>query len=457
MEVEEKTEEDEGEGEGEDDERGGGQVSSEDRLRVIAAGVWHNLVVAVVGMAILAAMPTLLSPLYAMTGVGEGGGGPTLLYVDGDVSPGLASSPLLQSGDRLTSLNGRAVESVSDWQSALVDVHLSPDDHPDGRCLSTSALRDTARMQHRHSQRLLAFKQNRTWEEVNAAILATAAAVKDEDASTLRPVLVWDDVTLVDRTLVRSDDDGQLSRADVAFACCVPQLAHHSALLCVNFSSASSALSVCIQPRGLIDSTTHLCADDRDCLSPTISAIPVEEEVACATPHHFDPSFRLFAIGRAAVSPLSSPLASSRRSLLFVGNSMELLLAVRCTNYVMRRWLQLLSSSSSTLFAWLVALPVLLIRLTQFIVAVSSSLFILNCLPVPFSDGQQAVALMADVVAEATPTGRAQSWTERLLRLLPARVWQEHWIRQLGHATLALFSVNVALTLVPALYTLLTW
>ena len=462
--VEVEEEEEEGPGEGEEqgegrmDEGREGGVSAEARLAVVTAGVWHNLIVAVLGIMALLSMPALLSPLYELSAAGQGGGGPTLLSANGEVSPALASSPLLHAGDRLTSVNGRAVRSVSEWQDALMDVYSAPHSHPDGRCLSTSALLDTARIQRRHSQQLLHFKENRTWQEVNAAVV-TALAGTSEEAAILRPSGDWDDPTLVDRALVRFDA-GQLSAADVAFACCIPQLAHHSSLLCFNFTSAALSHSVCIQPRGIIDSTSRLCTSNPNCLpsATSVAPMPIGEETSCATLYHFNPSFRLFAIGRAAVSPLSSPVASSHRSLLFVGSSVELLLALRCTNYAMRRWVQLLALPSSTLFAWLVTLPDALVRLTQFTVAVSSSLFILNCLPVPLSDGQLAVALMADMAAaDGTPTGQTQSSFARLLRRLPRWVWEERWIRRLGHCSLVLFSINVALTLVPALYTVVTW
>ena len=421
------------------DEEENDVVDAERRLTTVTAGVWHNLVLATAALLALPTLPWILTPAYDHTTADGGGTGATVLSIDGDVSPALWSSPLLHAGDVLTSLNDRAVTSASQWVTLLLDAHREPLSYPDGRCFSTAVLLDTARVHARQAERLQQLKGNRTWQDVNDAIdrpsAASNAAGYDQDV--------------------------------LAFACCIRELAAHSALTCLNLSASIAAAagvqSICLQPKGLVDTSSRLCHSDEQCrplpssTSASDTRLPADETLSCALPQLFDPSFRLFAIGRTALSPLSSPVQSSQRPVLFIGPIAELLFGVKCTDYHMRRWVRLLLSPSSTMFAWAVAFPAALSRLAQFTVAVSSSLFILNCLPVPLSDGQQAVALMADLALHAKRRGSGSTWTRRALAVSPRWLWRERNVRWLGQVSLALFAVNVSLTLGPAVYSAVSW
>ena len=48
------------------------QASFGSKIRIITAGVWHNLVLALMALALLALMPALLSPFYAHSSSGSG-------------------------------------------------------------------------------------------------------------------------------------------------------------------------------------------------------------------------------------------------------------------------------------------------------------------------------------------------------------------------------------------------
>ena len=443
------------EGESDDDGGGADEADAAAQLTVVAAGVWHNAVLATLGVLLLLSLPYTLAPLYRLSADTPGPGtGITLLSVDGEVSPSLAASPLLRVGDRLTSVNGRPVGSTREWRLQLSGIMAAPQLWPysDGRCLSSAALVDSARGHRRQLGRVLTWKGDRSWEEVNAAI----SRGHHSSAAPPRPMSV-SDASDADQSGVVEGGEALPGDA-LSFACCVPEVAHHSTFLCFAFNSSDAAHTVCLQPRGLISSSSHLCRTDADCAalhptSATSAPLPLEERLSCATPQHLSPDFHLIVIGRTAVSPLSSPIASSHDEVFFVGSALELLRAVRCTDYRMQRWLEVLASPSPRLFACLVALPTALIRLTQFTVAVSTSLFVLNCLPVPLSDGQHALALMAHVATEARG-GREGGLLVPLLRATPRWVWEDRWTRRLRHFSVALFVATVALTLLPAVMTL---
>ncbi|KAH7724562.1 Protein Y56A3A.2 [Aphelenchoides avenae] len=81
------------------------------KMRIFCAGIWHNLVLAFIGILLLWALPYVLMPMYA-TGSG---------VVVTEVSPasGLVGSTGLLPGSTITRINHCPVHNISDWTKCL--------------------------------------------------------------------------------------------------------------------------------------------------------------------------------------------------------------------------------------------------------------------------------------------------------------------------------------------------
>ncbi|XP_043210725.1 membrane-bound transcription factor site-2 protease-like [Amphibalanus amphitrite] len=96
------------------------------RLRVLCAGVWHNVVLCAAAAALLAALPLLTAPLYR---VGQG----AVVYSVYQDSP-LHGATGLSAGDLVTAVNECPVRSRRDWLSCLARAASEPQT---GYCVST--------------------------------------------------------------------------------------------------------------------------------------------------------------------------------------------------------------------------------------------------------------------------------------------------------------------------------
>ncbi|KAM9319274.1 membrane-bound transcription factor site-2 protease [Gastrophryne carolinensis] len=104
-------------------------VSPIQQLRIFCAGVWHNFILAVLGILILFPLPVLLYPFY-YTGVGA------LVTEVLEDSP--ASGPKgLFVRDVVTKLQDCTVRNVDDWHQCIADISLKPQT---GYCITTASL-----------------------------------------------------------------------------------------------------------------------------------------------------------------------------------------------------------------------------------------------------------------------------------------------------------------------------
>ncbi|KAG0722203.1 Membrane-bound transcription factor site-2 protease [Chionoecetes opilio] len=82
------------------------------QLKILCAGVWHNIVLVVLALALALASPYLLQPLY------HSGTGLTVLHITRD-SPARGVMGL-EAGDVITAVNKGAVAGVAEWRAALI-------------------------------------------------------------------------------------------------------------------------------------------------------------------------------------------------------------------------------------------------------------------------------------------------------------------------------------------------
>jgi hypothetical protein len=420
----------------------------------VSAGIWHNLVLSIIAISLLIASPLLLSPFYHIRADGV-----TVLGVNKILSPSLASSPLLHIGDRITAVDGNIISSVSDWQSLLLNISNSPNSHPDGRCMSTSLLSDTARILDSLTTTWQQTKGERTWQQV-----ADEVTERKEAASSLKQSMkrgaVGSPFDNPDRLLLSNEDEVYTNEM-IAFSCCIPELSHLSSLTCFAYNTShipSQQYNLCLEPKQLITSLSTLCHQNADCTSSPTDSSPYTpspsfaESLSCASPVLFDPSFHLFVISRTAVSPLSSSVGSSHGELRWIGSVHELYSAMELSDDVMRGWLMFSTSSFPAVFVFFVRLPVMLsplFRLLQFIIAVSSSLFILNALPIPRADGEHAVLLLASIARDVKLKSWRYSRIVRWMVRMTGDLCEEENVRWFGKVCSVLFIANVALSFVP--------
>jgi hypothetical protein len=96
----------------------GGACSLEDRLRYTAAGVWHNAVLCLASLLLLALLPIFAAPLWSV------GRGAAVVATDARLDAGLRS--VFTPGRLVVGVNDATVLSVSDWREALTAVAAAP-------------------------------------------------------------------------------------------------------------------------------------------------------------------------------------------------------------------------------------------------------------------------------------------------------------------------------------------
>lgn len=101
------------------------------RLRILCAGVWHNIFLAVYAAVIVYSLPTLAQPFYTT------GQGVYVMNISPD-SPATGPSGLLQS-NVITSINQCAVSDTSTWKKCLADALRNP---TPGYCISAEFVRE---------------------------------------------------------------------------------------------------------------------------------------------------------------------------------------------------------------------------------------------------------------------------------------------------------------------------
>jgi S2P endopeptidase len=99
-------------------------VSARKRLRIVCAGVWHNLILAVLGAMLLSILPSLYSPFYQSI-EGEG------VVVTG-IKTFHEPSTQLPIGVTLVDINGHSVYDTASWQQVLDRLQA----HRQGYCVS---------------------------------------------------------------------------------------------------------------------------------------------------------------------------------------------------------------------------------------------------------------------------------------------------------------------------------
>lgn len=105
------------------------ELSPKKQLHIYCAGAWHNTVGAVLAIAVLTALPVLLSPLYL---TGEG-------VVVHSVMEGSPLEKHLSVGEVIVALDHCPVSAVGDWEACLLQMLQEPDLVP-GYCSTELAL-----------------------------------------------------------------------------------------------------------------------------------------------------------------------------------------------------------------------------------------------------------------------------------------------------------------------------
>ncbi|XP_015993719.1 membrane-bound transcription factor site-2 protease-like isoform X2 [Rousettus aegyptiacus] len=104
-------------------------ISPVQQLRIFCAGIWHNFILALMGILALILLPVILLPFY-YTGIG------VLVTELAEDSPAIGPRGLFV-GDLVTQLQDCPITNVQDWNDCLDTIAYEPQI---GYCISTSTL-----------------------------------------------------------------------------------------------------------------------------------------------------------------------------------------------------------------------------------------------------------------------------------------------------------------------------
>ncbi|KAL3084843.1 hypothetical protein niasHT_031728 [Heterodera trifolii] len=90
------------------------RCSCAQKLRIFGAGIWHNVLLALVGVLILSLLPVLSLPFYANNG--------GVVVVDVDPKSGLYGPSGLHTGAHIQRINQCAVRNASDWATCFGQI-----------------------------------------------------------------------------------------------------------------------------------------------------------------------------------------------------------------------------------------------------------------------------------------------------------------------------------------------
>ncbi|TGZ63382.1 hypothetical protein CRM22_006956 [Opisthorchis felineus] len=305
------------------------------QLRVYCAGVWHNVIIAVLSAAVFYAIPLILSPGYHIgTGVGV-----TFLRENSVVTGHRG----LSLGDAITRINSCPVTNQSDWYRCLEEAHTDPS----GYCVSGHFLRsldpNVRKVPKLHAGRR------------NLAAVVSKSAHEPEQQVNAHP--------LTD--------------------CCAHQSA--STHLCFTYSLPSTSDSrtkryACLPARTVTEQatcrTTSDCgshnlirtADDTDGAQGPLHSSVSERPMMCVVPSPPDNQTRLV---RLVHNRKDAP------AILFLGPLEDLLASVGVSDYV-SRWPGIFPPN----------FPAVLGLFCTYLFSLSGALVILNVVPCYALDGQ---------------------------------------------------------------------
>ncbi|XP_054721367.1 membrane-bound transcription factor site-2 protease-like [Uloborus diversus] len=90
-------------------------LSDWQKLRIYAAGVWHNVVLSIIAAVLLISSPYLLLPIYSY------GQGVTVLRAENNINGSTAG---LKAGDQIFSINDCPVTDIVSWEKCLTIISI---------------------------------------------------------------------------------------------------------------------------------------------------------------------------------------------------------------------------------------------------------------------------------------------------------------------------------------------
>lgn len=106
-----------------------GRSTPAQKMRIFGAGIWHNLVLALLGYFIFVGAPFLLSPFYLRNS--------GVLVLDVSHHSGLSGVAGLRRGHIVYALNGCGVRNIADWHTCIRELKSN---HEIGYCLEEEAI-----------------------------------------------------------------------------------------------------------------------------------------------------------------------------------------------------------------------------------------------------------------------------------------------------------------------------
>uniref|UniRef100_A0A2C9JL93 Membrane-bound transcription factor site-2 protease n=1 Tax=Biomphalaria glabrata TaxID=6526 RepID=A0A2C9JL93_BIOGL len=106
-------------------------VSPLRQLRIYCAGVWHNLVIAVLAALVLLALPGMLVPFYSL--------GASVVVTDVVPNSAVSGARGLKIGETVTRINDCHIKSISDWSACL---SASMQEKWTGHCLPLDLIKE---------------------------------------------------------------------------------------------------------------------------------------------------------------------------------------------------------------------------------------------------------------------------------------------------------------------------
>jgi membrane-associated protease RseP (regulator of RpoE activity) len=454
------------------------------KLDVTSAGIWHNVVLCTLCLALLWALPLLLWAGYSSPQAGL-----VVLQTNAAASPALAGSALLRPGAVVTHLDEDALHDADTWrnlllQSARLGATGGGASSSWGHCASRPAMLSLSKATEAAEARLL--YESSLWRWVLA---------RNNRTRSVGEQLLVDELCCVPGVLGARKQCFLVDPPPASTAAAVAAAAATVSGPAVAPTGGSAAAAAAGAGRGASPSlpaptragpTAHACARAIDLLAQgarrctmgqpnvcepvvrvgaptaavtatataaaasTASGTNSTEDRTCVQLALDDPSQRLFVLRVAEPRPDRSCTAATALEdgcsavLLFVGRPAELFSALRFTTLRPRfaTWLDALLPSF--IFSALVHAPVVLAEALRWILAVSGSLALLNCAPMHMADGAHSLRYAADLLLQHL-VSRSASPSRAPSAALVARVdTAVLWTLRVGSA---LFALNLAITL----------
>lgn len=327
-------------------------LSYKHQLKIITAGIWHNITLCFFTLLLLLSQPYYLLPLYTQPIQG------VHIYSIVDNQTGISQSTHIRVGSIITHVNEQTVNTIEQWRTTLLDIQ---NQSKNGRCVNNDVVNQNKQLNTETEQRVEGLKDRTQSTEEWLKLL------KQPDFSSLQLSLC----------------------CSSQFAAFATSSAHHC--YSTNSQFTDHQQQFCIESQA-IQLENHICSDEKQCFTG----------FTCAYPQLDSLSQQFFSL------TVQSPAGLELSSFRYIGTAEELFKTLLVNQLQVRNWMIWLINDWKFLYQILITVPSVLSTLFRYLLAVSASLAFFNCFPFYFTDGSQLIQTLFQLYREKYQLGIEQ-------------------------------------------------